>query len=103
MQLGDSIMHAMVFSRELRSLQAHYPIFFCKDSDTGNFYPAALFGLEQGENFILSERLGIINNLNEIFINMPSIQKNKVYWKLIQRGLCDLDIYCRKMALTILH
>lgn len=52
-QLGDSIMHAMVFSRELRSLQAHYPIFFCKDSDTGNFYPAALFGLEQGENLFL--------------------------------------------------
>ena len=54
-QLGDGIMHAMVFSRELRSLQAHYPIFFCKDTDTGNFYPAALFGLEQGENLFLED------------------------------------------------
>ena len=57
----------------------------------------------QVENFILSERLSIINNLNEIFIGVPSIQSNKTYWKLIQRGLCDLDIFCRKMSLTILQ
>lgn len=51
--LGDGIMHAMIFATELRASQAHYPIFFCKDNETGTFYPAALFGFEQGENLYL--------------------------------------------------
>ena len=40
-------------------------------------------GQDQSEHFILSERLSIMNNLNEIFISVPSIINNKIYWTLI--------------------
>lgn len=35
---------------ELRRAAAHYPVFLAKDADTGQFYPAALLGLEPHEN-----------------------------------------------------
>lgn len=52
---GDNVMHAMTFPMEFRDVQSSYPIFFCKDSESGQFYPAALFGLEQNQNLFLTE------------------------------------------------
>ena len=52
---GDDVMHAMTFPLEFRNVQSCYPIFFCKDSDSGQFYPTALFGLEHNENLFLSD------------------------------------------------
>ena len=54
-QYGDNVMHAMTFPHEFRDVQSTYPIFFCKDQETGGFYPAALFGLEQNENLFLTD------------------------------------------------
>ena len=51
--LGDGVMHAMTFPLEFTAIQSHYPIFFCKDSATENFYPTALFSLEENENLFL--------------------------------------------------
>jgi len=47
-------MHAMTFPLEFMAIQSHYPIFFCKDPETGNFYPTALFSLEENENLFLN-------------------------------------------------
>ena len=52
--LGDGVMHAMTFPLEFMAIQSHYPIFFCKDPETGNFYPTALFSLEENENLFLN-------------------------------------------------
>jgi hypothetical protein len=52
---GDNVMHAMTFPLEFRDVQSCYPIFFCKDSESGQFYPTALFGLEHNENLFLTE------------------------------------------------
>lgn len=52
---GDDVMFSPTFPLEFRSIQAHYPILFRKDSDTGQFYAAALFGFEQNENLFLDE------------------------------------------------
>lgn len=52
---GDNVMHAMTFPLEFRDIQSCYPIFFSKDSESGKFYPTALFGLEQNENLFLSD------------------------------------------------
>ena len=52
---GDNVHHAMTFPIEFRRVQASYPIFFQKDSETGKFYPTALFGFEPGENLFLSD------------------------------------------------
>lgn len=51
---GDNVMFAMTFPHELRSVQAHYPVFFNKDINTGQFYPVAIFGLKSGENLFLA-------------------------------------------------
>ena len=50
---GDNVMSTMTFADEFRSVQAHYPIFFVKQSDTGNFQAVAVFGFEEGENLFL--------------------------------------------------
>jgi len=42
-----------VIPREFPRLLAHYPIFFTKSSDTGQFEPAALLGFERHENLFL--------------------------------------------------
>ncbi|KQV48580.1 peptidase [Pelomonas sp. Root1217] len=52
---GDDIMSAPVTVDEFRKLQAHYPIVFQPDGK-GGFVPAALFGLQEGENLFLNEQ-----------------------------------------------
>ena len=53
--LGDNVMSTMTFPNEFRSVQAHYPIFFSKQPDTGQFQALAVFGFEEGENLFLDE------------------------------------------------
>ena len=52
--LGDAVMWVPTFALEFRNLQAHYPILFHKDTNSGRFFPVALLGLEQGENLFLT-------------------------------------------------
>ncbi len=52
-QWGDDFMSAPVTVDEFRKLQAHYPIVFQPD-DKGGMVPAALFGLQEGENLFLN-------------------------------------------------
>ena len=44
---------ARVFPVELGILQAEYPLFFIKNTDSGHFEPVALLGFEEGENLFL--------------------------------------------------
>jgi hypothetical protein len=54
-QWGDDFMSAPVTVDEFRKLQVHYPIVFQPDGE-GGFAPAALFGLQEGENLFLNEQ-----------------------------------------------
>ncbi len=54
--LGDAIMSCVAFPNEFRNLQAHYPVLFQKDVDTGTFQGVALLGLERGENLFLTDK-----------------------------------------------
>lgn len=53
--LGDNQMFVPTFVAELRSIQAHYPVFFHKHPQTAQFQPIALFGFKSGENLFLGE------------------------------------------------
>ena len=53
--LGDAVMAALVVPQEFRQVQAHYPIVFRRDAETGEFSALALFGFENGENLFLGE------------------------------------------------
>lgn len=53
---GDNVMFTTTFPLEFRRIQAHYPIFFYKDNQTGKFYPVALFGFKEKENLFLTEK-----------------------------------------------
>lgn len=52
--LGDSVMYAMTFPHEFRDIQTYYPILLHQDEEQ-NYYPAALFGFQKGENLFLDE------------------------------------------------
>lgn len=54
-ELGDNVQCAATFSWEFRSIQAHYPIFFSKDAEGGEFSAVAMFGFENGENLFLDD------------------------------------------------
>jgi hypothetical protein len=51
---GDNVMYALTFPFEFRSVQAFYPILFHNDA-SGNPFPVALFGFQEGENLFLDE------------------------------------------------
>jgi SapC len=55
-QYGDDVMCALTSPAEFRSVQAHYPIFFRKAADSGQFQPFAMFGLSDKENLFLDEK-----------------------------------------------
>ena len=50
---GDDVMFCTTFPFEMRALQACYPIMLYKDPGSGELYPVAVFGFEQGENLFL--------------------------------------------------
>ena len=52
---GDNAWYSITFPIEFRSVQAYYPIFFTKDANTGEFFPAALFGFEHHDNLFLKD------------------------------------------------
>ncbi|MBE1301308.1 MAG: multidrug transporter [Alteromonadaceae bacterium] len=55
-ELGDNLWFCLTFPEEFRAVQAHYPIFFQKEEETGQFAPVALFGFQHQENLFLSEQ-----------------------------------------------
>ena len=52
---ADRVQFAITYPLEFRKIQACYPIFFSKSSDTGEFFPLALFGFEKGENLFIDQ------------------------------------------------
>ena len=53
--VGDNVQFISTFPLEFRNIQSSYPIFFTKNSETGEFYPIALFGFEANENLFLND------------------------------------------------
>jgi hypothetical protein len=54
-EYGDNLWYTPTFPHEFRNLQRHYPIFFTKNSETGQFQAVALLGFELGENLFLNQ------------------------------------------------
>lgn len=50
---GDNVMASLAMPAEFREVQAHYPIVFRRDAETGKLAALALFGFEAGENLFL--------------------------------------------------
>ncbi len=50
---GDAVMAVLAMPAEFREVQAHFPIVFRRDAETGKFAALALFGFEAGENLFL--------------------------------------------------
>jgi len=51
----DNVWYGLTFPAEFRSAQAYYPIFFNKDSETGQFFSVAMFGFQDKENLFLAD------------------------------------------------
>ena len=50
---GDNVMACLTMPAEFREVQAHFPIVFRRDAETGKLAALALFGFEAGENLFL--------------------------------------------------
>jgi hypothetical protein len=55
-EYGDIASYTNVFVSELRDVQAHYPVFFRKNSETAQFEAVALFGFAEQENLYLDDK-----------------------------------------------
>ena len=53
--MGDDGSYTNIVLAEFLAVQAHYPIFFRKNTETGQFETIALFGFDQQENLFLTE------------------------------------------------
>lgn len=54
---GDNVMASLTIPEEFRAVQAHYPIVFRRDINSGAFSALAMFGFDNGENlFVDGER-----------------------------------------------
>ncbi len=53
-EFGDNVMASLAMPAEFREVQAHYPIVFRRDAETGKLAALALFGFEAGENLFLN-------------------------------------------------
>lgn len=51
--LGDAVMSCVTVPIEFRQVQAHFPILFHRNAESGAFHAVALFGFEAGENLFL--------------------------------------------------
>lgn len=51
---GDNVIASLAMPAEFREVQAHYPIVFRRDAETGKLAALALFGFEAGENLYLN-------------------------------------------------
>ncbi len=54
--MGDNVQGVLTFPTEFREVQSEYPIFFQRNSDTGQFQAVAIFGFEEGQNLFLDEQ-----------------------------------------------
>ena len=52
---GDNVMACLTIPEEFRAVQAHYPIVFRRDINSGKFSALAMFGFDNGENLFLDE------------------------------------------------
>ena len=52
---GDAAMACLTVPAEFRQVQAHFPIVFRRDIESGRMSALALFGFEEGENLFLEQ------------------------------------------------
>lgn len=70
-----------------------------QNGDAQQFYEILV---RDHSGFMLSERLQILNELNALFLKVPSIVADDKYWQVVREGLADTDQACRKLALNVL-
>lgn len=92
-ELGDGYWYSEIFPSEFRSVQAHYPIFFKKDDDTGVITPVCLFGLDKEENLFLAN-----NQWQASYIPM-AIQRLPFY--IASRDVIHEGVSTQERMLTI--
>lgn len=78
-QYGDDVNGSLIFPEEFTAVQRDYPIFFQKDSETGEFQAVAIFGFTQNENLFLNE-----TNWNASYI--PAVMEREPFLIGFQRA-----------------
>ncbi len=101
--LGESVSYVYTFPLEFKSIQAHYPICFRKDHNTGKLFPVALLGFEEDENLFLNAEQWSAHYVPCMFERQPfSIAKQSVSLdgaNTLQSVVC-IDVESPRISLT---
>ena len=101
-ELGDSHWYAPTFWREFRSVQAHYPILFKKNTE-GGFLPLAFFGFQKDENLFLTSNgwdasyIPLSVKRMPFFVGFQSVNDDG---KVIEQRVITIDTESPKITTT---
>lgn len=92
---GDNLTHTLTFPQEFRSIQAHYPIFFRKQADTGIFEAVAMFGFEHNQNLFLNEHGWDASYVPLMILRQPFLigfQQQQENGEVVKRPVVQVDM-----------
>ncbi|PUA28695.1 MAG: multidrug transporter [Cellvibrio sp. 79] len=92
---GDNLMHTLTFPQEFRSIQAHYPIFFRKQADTGVFEAVAMFGFKHEQNLFLDENGWDASYIPLMILRQPFLigfQQQQENGEMVKRPVVQVDM-----------
>lgn len=70
-EFGDNVATVLTFPTEYADIQREYPIFFRKDTQTGEFQSVVLLGFEKNENLFLNNQRWSANYIPALIARGP--------------------------------
>lgn len=102
-QYGDNKMCSLVFPFEFKHVQAHYPIFFHKNNDSGEFSAVAMFGFEDKQNLFLKDDVWDADYIPLMVEREPfliGLQETMEDGKLVKRSVIHIDLDSPRISET---
>lgn len=100
---GDTASYTTVLDSEFRHLQAYYPIFFRKNSNTAQFEAISLFGFAQQENLFLDNQGWHANYIPLTIRRRPFLigfQEHNDNGEIIQEPMVHIDMESPRVSQT---
>ena len=94
-EFGDNVSTVLTFPTEYQDMQREYPIFFRKDSATGEYQSVALLGFEKDENLFLDANRWTASYVPGVLVRGPFLigfQEQDVEGELRKEPVIHIDL-----------
>lgn len=105
-KFGNNAMYSVVYPFEFIQVQADYPIFFHKNTDTETYTALALFGFEEKENLFLNNEQWKASYIPLIIEREPfliGIQSHEENGETIENPVIHIDLDSPRVSKTEGH